>query len=91
MKRKPIIFMLVLIFLFSLISCATINKGVIVEKRYLPARTLYASGVYNQTKERFQIIFEGENSNDRFRKKKIYVSKQTYDSLQVGDKYSIIK
>jgi len=91
MKRKPIVFISTLIILFSLISCGTINKGIIVEKRHLPGRTLYASGVYNQTKERFQVIIEGENSNDRFRKKKIYVSKQTYDSLQVGDKYSIIK
>jgi len=65
MKRKPIIFISALIFLFSLISCGTINNGIIVEKRHLPSRTLFASGVYNQTNERYQIIIEGKSATNK--------------------------
>jgi len=91
MKRKPHIFIFTSLFIFSLISCGTINNGIIAEKKHLPSRTIYVSGVYNQTKERYQIIVKGENSNNRLRKGKIYISKPMYDSLQVGDRYSIIK
>jgi len=71
-------------------SCGCLNRGVIVDKNYKPSRTLYANGVYNQTKERFQIIVEGENSNDRLRKKKsMFRNKRLIVCrLETGTQYS---
>ena len=91
MKRKPIIHISALLFLLIFISCGTINKGIIVEKKHLPSRTLYASGVYNQTNERYQIIIEGKSATNKSIKRKYFVRKQEYDSLKVGNKYTIIK
>ena len=79
----------VMLLLTILCSCGTINNGIIVEKKYYPSRTLYANGVYNQKNEKYQIIINGANRNNRHKRKKITVSKQEYDSLQVGSKYLI--
>lgn len=84
--RKFILFSL-LIVLFC--SCCTINQGTIVHKQYIPARTLYASGVYNQVKEKYRITVEGQNQRDKTKKVKIYVSKSRYDSIRIGDYYEI--
>ena len=72
---------------FCLIACNTIEHGIIVNKKLLPARSLYASGVYSQTDNRYLLIIKGENENKKMKTRKIHVSKQTYDSLSVGDYY----
>jgi len=87
MKIKPTYIFLFILLLMSLNACKTINNGVIVKKKFFKTRTLYASGVYNQTENRYQLIIEGKNKKQKVKKSKVYVSKQTFDRLIVGDFY----
>ena len=74
---------LLLILLFSSCCCTKpMNEGIVVEKRYTPALTY---GQYGPPYDEYMLRIEGD------KKKKVYVSKQTYDSIEIGDIYPIIK
>ncbi len=87
MKTKPKYFFLIVVLSICLVACKTINNGVILKKEFLPARTICIRGIYNHIDDRYFIIIEGENEKQKMTKAKIYVSKQTYDSLSIGDIY----
>jgi vancomycin permeability regulator SanA len=70
-------------------TCKPIKQGTVTEKRYLPPRTLYANGVYNQTEARYRLVIEDNSLHQKNKKQVIFVSKQMYDSLMVGDLFSI--
>jgi len=74
---------LLLILLFSLCCCTKpMNDGIVLEKRYTPALTY---GQYGPPYDEYMLRIEGDKT------KKICVSKQTYDSIEVGDIYLIIE
>jgi len=87
MKSQTGNYLVALTMLLCLMSCKTINNGTITKKKFSPPRTLYANGVYNQTKAKYWLIIEGKNARKKLKKQKIYVSKQTFDSLYVGHFY----
>jgi hypothetical protein len=89
MRRTIINAIISLIVLLPLYSCGSFSRGIIVEKEYLPGRTLYANGVYNQTKARYRIVIENENGRSRPRRKKLFVSKRKYEIHAVGTEYII--
>ncbi|MEN8116879.1 MAG: hypothetical protein ABFS16_07865 [Bacteroidota bacterium] len=74
---------LLLIILFSLCSCSKLYEGIVVEKRYTPALTY---GQYGPPFDEYMLKIEGD-MNSKIKTKKVYVSKQTYDSIEVGDIY----
>ena len=74
---------LLLILSFSLCLCTKpLYEGVVIEKRYTPALTY---GQYGPPYDEYMLRIEGDKT------KKVYVSKQTYDSIEVGDIYPIIE
>jgi len=85
-KNVLLVFIMVCCGIF-LVSCGSLQNGVIVDKHYLPSRTLYVSGVYNQIEPRYQIVVEGKTTRKKGRREKYYISKQKYDTLMVGDEY----
>jgi hypothetical protein len=58
-----------------------LEEGVVVEKRYTAALTY---GQYGPPYDEYMLRIEGG-----MKTKKVYVSKQTYDSVEVGDIYII--
>ncbi|MEN8228120.1 MAG: hypothetical protein ABFS38_08200 [Bacteroidota bacterium] len=82
MKKSKL---LLLIALFSLISCGTLSEGIVIEKRYTPA--LYY-GKYGPPYDEYLLMVEGE-MNSKMITEKVNVSKTCYDSIEIGDFYQL--
>ncbi len=76
---------IILIVVTSINSCQSIKQGNIVERRIIPARTIYSGKVYNQVKEKYYVIIEGMNKRGKIQTKKVYISKSKYNKTRIGD------
>ena len=66
-----------------MLSCGTISEGIVIEKRYIPALTY---GPYGPPWDEYILVIEGE-IDSKMITENVNVSKQCYDSIDIGDYY----
>jgi len=91
--KKKVLFLLLIVLLAS---CYRLNSGTIINKEFVPEHTqTYVSFIYTgktsmpvvrtrRVPDSWYITIEGEIKG-KTRKKNIYVSKDEYDSVNIGD------
>jgi hypothetical protein len=85
MKKTAILFLGLFI---GLCSCnKLLYEGIVVEKIYTPALTY---GQYGPPYDEYKLKIEAEIDSELI-KSTVEVSKQTFDSIDVGDIYPIIE
>ncbi len=83
MKKKAFLF---LVSLLCLGSCTKeLHDGIVIEKRYTPALTY---GPYGPPYDEYMLKLELTPNS---KKRKVYVTKQIFEGIDVGDMYTIIQ